>query len=139
MKTIILSIALLVAITTHAQVSINAGLSSRFSGVLKVAVEKPTGWNNTELSTMVSLDNYHPVIGLQSGFNTQFEGERTNYRLMIGCYYHSGILLVDKEVRCQQIRFGGSFRWQVVNTLFSIDYNGETASISIGYLLNRRK
>jgi hypothetical protein len=137
MKTIITVTALLIAITSHSQVSINAGLSSRFSGVFKAAYERQTGWNNTELSTMVSLDNYHPVTGLLTGVGTNHEGQ-DNYRLMIGAFYHSGLLPVDKDERCQVIKFGASFRWQMEKTLITLDYTGETLNLTIGYLLKRR-
>ncbi len=138
MKKIITLTALLVAITSQGQVSINAGLSSRFSGVLKVAVEKQIGVVNAELNTMVSLDNYHPITGLLIGIGTANEGQ-TNYRLSAGAYYHSGLLPVDKDERCRVIKFGGSFRWQMERTLITFDYTGETLNLTIGYLLNRNR
>lgn len=131
--------ALIMALTSHSQVSISTGLSSRFQPVFKVAVEKPTGWINTELSTLVSLDNTHPVIGLQSGLATQNEGDLNNYRFMLGAFYHTGLLPMTKNIRVKTILFGGSFRWQIARGFFGIEYNGETVNMHLGYIFNRKK
>jgi hypothetical protein len=136
MKTIITVTALLIAITSHSQVSINAGLIPTLS--LKAAVEKQTVWNNTEASAMVSMGNYRPVYGIQSGVS--FENSRgENFRFLAGGFYHTGYIDPKTEMPCSKIKLGGSFRWLFrSNTSFAVAYNGQTMSIGFGYLFKRR-
>ena len=139
MKNTLTFTLLLLAITSHSQVSINAGLSSRMQGTFKAAIEKQSAWNNTELSTSVSTDNYKPVIGLQTGYSTCFDFQtQTNIRLMAGAFFHSSFM-DDKNVRCKKVLFGGSIRGEFNDALFGLEYNGETINLTIGFIFKTHK
>ena len=132
------TLMLLVSITAQSQVSIETGLSSRMQGVFKASIEKQTGWNNTEASVMVSTDNMHPVIGLQTGYSTCNEFQQANLRFMAGAFLHTSILPIDKLDRCRQIRFGGSVRYELNHGLIGLFYNGETLELTLGFIFKSR-
>jgi hypothetical protein len=132
------ALMLFISIATQAQVSIEAGLSSRMQGVFKANVERQTGWNNTELSVLMATDNTHPVIGLQTGYSTTNDYQQANIRFTAGAFYHTGILPVDKEVREKQIRFGGSIRYELNDGLVGFQYNGETIQLTLGFIFKGR-
>ena len=136
MKNTLTLIALLVAITSHAQPSIDLGLSSRFQGTIKLAIEKQSGWNNTELSTRFSSDCLRPVIGLQTGYSTCFDFQtQANIRLMAGAFFHSP----PDKTATKKVMFGGSARLELNDGLVGLEYNGETINLTIGFIFKRRK
>lgn len=138
MKTL-LSICLVISCTlTQAQVSIDAGLSSRMQGTFKLACEAQTGPVNTELGVRMATDNLHPVIGLQTGYSTCNDFQQTNIRFQAGVFYHTGLLPVDKEQRCQKILFGGSARLELNHGLVGLEYNGETFCFTLGFIFKSR-
>lgn len=137
MKTLI-TLMLLISTVTHGQVSIDLGVTGWLQGTGKIAVEKQTGWLNTELSARIATDNMHPVIGLQTGYSTTNDFQQANIRFQVGAFLHTGLLPIDKEVREMQVRFGGSIRYELNHGTVGIEYNGETLNLTVGFIFKSR-
>ncbi len=136
MKTLIA--LLFISTIAHAQLSIDAGLSSRMQGAFKAGYEQQTSWINTEVSAMVSTDNWHPVLSLQTGYSTTNDFQCANLRFQAGIFYHTALLPPDKEVRERCFKFGGSVGYELNHGTVGIEYNGETLSLTLGFIFKRK-
>jgi len=139
MKNLITLLSIAISLTSNAQISGEVGMSSRISGTAKIAYEVPIKMFNIEVGTMASIDNYRPIVSLQTGVTMYVDRYNQELRLAIGPYYHSGILLPDKDVREKKILFGGSarFKWDC-NVFVTGEWNGEYGKIGIGYLFGKK-
>ena len=130
---------LFLASTSYCQVSAELGMSSRFSGTAKIALEVPLNVFNVGAGTLVSLDNYHPIFSLQTGVTLYVDRFNQELRLAVSGNYHSGLLALDKDERVQKFLIGGSIRFKWSCNVFSVvSFDGETARIGLGYLFQRR-
>jgi len=135
----ILIALLFISTITQAQVSTELGMSSRISPTLKAAIEVPLNQFNIELGTMVSADNYNPVMSLQAGYSFIVDRYNQELRLAVSGNYHFGLLPTDKDVRCQKFLPGASLRFKWSCGVFMIaDFNGETGKVGIGYLFAKK-
>jgi hypothetical protein len=137
MKTII-TLMLFASITAHAQPSIDFGLNSRICGTIKVAVEKQTGWNNTEIGVRTSFDNWHPITGIQTGYSTTNQFQYSNFRFQVGGFWHTAIMEPGKVEREQCFRLGGSVRMELNHGLVNLEWNGETINFTLGFIFKSR-
>ena len=138
MKTSLMAMVLFATSGLMAQISIDAGLSSRMQGTWKLAYEQQAGWMNAEAGARQAGDNLNPVIGMQAGYSSTNPFQHPNFRIMAGGYYHTGLLPVNKLKREGQVRFGGSVRYEQNHGLLSLEYNGETLNLTLGFIFKRK-
>jgi hypothetical protein len=137
-KTLFAMLLIGAATHAHSQVSIDAGFNSRFQGTAKIAIEAQTSWINTELGVRASMDNWHPIVSLQTGYGTDNGFQQDNIRFMIGYFIHTGILPVGKETRQVQAKIGGSIRYELNHGLVNFEYNGETFNLTFGFIFKSK-
>lgn len=140
----LLLLLLFIPIIVISQPSIIIGLNSRLHAFGQIAYEKNIWPINLELSAKSTTESLLPTIGLQAGFTSDNYCDNRQFRLSIGTFYHIDDLVVYKvdqnniPIIKSKFKLGGSVRWYVNNGIFNILYDGQTISLGVGYIFNKK-